>query len=101
MRPRGNLTKRLGDVRDEIRRLREALRVLDDQHAYVAGLADDAAVRAVVASTPLADRERRRVEDDLRRIRREREETASRIAALTAEQDALLDRMAGSEQRAG
>ncbi len=101
MRPRGSLTKRLADVRDEIRRLRETLRILDEQQAYVAGLADEAAVRAVVSATPLADRERRRVEDDLRRIRREREETAARIAALTAEQDSLLDRMAGLQPRAG
>lgn len=93
MRVRGNVQKRLADVRDELRRQREALGVLDEQVSHAAGVADDAATRAVVSSTPLADRERRRAEDDLRRVRRERDEVAARVAALLAEQDALLDRM--------
>jgi flagellar biosynthesis chaperone FliJ len=54
-----------------------------------------------VSATPLADRERRQAADDLRRVRRERDETAGRIAELLVEQDALLDRLAaeqGSDQ---
>jgi hypothetical protein len=101
VRARGNVAKRLGDVRGEVRRLRDELRVLEEQLAYVAGLADEAAVRAVVSSTPLADRERRQVEDDLRRIRRERDETATRVDALLAEQDELLDRLAAAEPASG
>jgi hypothetical protein len=88
------VSKRLADVRDEVRRLREALAVLEEQVAHVSDVAEDAATRAVVSSTPLADRERRQAEDDLRRVRRERDETAARIQALLAEQDSLLDRMA-------
>lgn len=93
VRLQGNVQKRLAEARDEVRRLREALRVLDEQVAYQQGVADDALTRATVAGTPLADRERRDAAEDLRRLRRQRDETARRIEELTAEQDALLDRL--------
>lgn len=93
MRVQGNVRKRLAEARDEVRRLRETLRVLDEQLAYQQGVADDATTRAMVAGTPLADRERRDAAEDLRRLRRHRDETVGRIAELTAEQDALLDRL--------
>jgi cell division septum initiation protein DivIVA len=85
--------KRLTDVGEEVRRLREAVRVLDEQVAYAQEVADDAGTRAVVASTPLADRDRRQAEDDLRRVRRQRDDLAARITGLLAEQDTLLDRL--------
>jgi flagellar biosynthesis chaperone FliJ len=99
VRLRGNVSKRLAEVRDEVQRHRETLRVLDEQVAYAQEVADEASTRAIVSSTPLADRERREAEDDLRRVRRQRDETAARIEALLAEQDALLERIteAGSE----
>lgn len=89
----GNVRKRLAEARDEVRRLRETLRVLDEQVSYQQGVADDVTTRATVAGTPLADRERRDAVEDLRRLRRQRDETATRIEELTAEQDALLDRL--------
>jgi cell division septum initiation protein DivIVA len=89
----GNLEKRLAQVRDEIRHLRESLRVLDEQVSYQESVADDAETRAVVAQTPLADRERHEALRDLDRLRRQRREAADRIAELTAEQDDLLDRL--------
>jgi hypothetical protein len=46
-----------------------------------------------VAQTPLADRERHEALRDLDRLRRQRRETADRIAELTVEQDDLLDRL--------
>lgn len=94
MRLRGNVSKRLAGVRDEIHRLRETARMLDEQVAYARELADDAGTRAVVSSTPLADKEHRGAADDLRRVTRERDEVRARIDALLVEQDALLDRMA-------
>ena len=93
MRVHANLRKRLGDVRDEMARLRDQLSVLDEQIAHQQGVADEAATRAVVSSTPLADRERRIAEDDLRRTQRQREETGTRLAELNEESDALLDRL--------
>lgn len=94
MRLRGNVSKRLAEVRDEVRRTRDTLRVLDEQLRYVEEVADDASTRALVASTPLADRERKQAQDDLRRVRRQRDEVAARIEELLAEQDSLLDRIA-------
>ena len=93
MRLHSNARKRLQGVREEHARLRESLAILDEQISYVADLAADAELRAVVASTPLADRERRETAEDVRRLRRERDEVAARLAALSAEQDRLLDRM--------
>ncbi|HVL99428.1 MAG TPA: hypothetical protein VM324_09085 [Egibacteraceae bacterium] len=93
MRLHGNVQKRLAEARAEILRLRETLRVLDEQVAYQQGVADDATTRATVAGTPLADRERREAVEDLRRLKRQRGETAARIDELTSEQDALLDRL--------
>lgn len=94
MRLRGNVGKRLAEVRDEMRRQRDTVRMLDEQVAYTKEVADDAATRALVSATPLADKERRDAADDLRRVSRERDEVRARIEALLAEQDALLDRMA-------
>lgn len=94
MRLRGNVEKRLADVRREVGRLRERLRVLEEQVAYAEEVADEATTRALVASTPLADRERRDAVEDVRRVARERDETAERLRALLAEQDDLLDRLA-------
>jgi uncharacterized protein Yka (UPF0111/DUF47 family) len=96
MRLRGNVHKRLAEVRAEVQRLRELVRVLDEQVAHAEEVADEASTRAVVSSTPLADRERRSASDDLRRVRRERDERRERITELLAEQDRLLDRLADS-----
>lgn len=93
MRLHQNLQRRLVDVRAEITRLRESLRILDEQIAYQADVAADAETRALVAGTPLADRERRTTADDLRRVERQREEVAARVAELVAEQDDLLERL--------
>lgn len=97
MRLHSNLQKRLMEVRSEVTVLREGLGVLDEQIAFQQGVAADAATDAVVQG-PLAARESRHADDDVRRTRRQREETAARVAALTAEQDDLLEQLL---QRAG
>jgi flagellar biosynthesis chaperone FliJ len=93
LRARGNVEKRLSQVRSEMQHSRETLRVLDEQVAYLRGVADDAETRAAVSQTPLADRIHHDAMEDLRRVRRHRDETAAQIAELTAEQDQLLDRL--------
>ena len=89
----GSPERRLHALRDEVRRLREQVRVLEEQAAYVEGLADEARTKALVAQTPLADRERADAEEDARRTRAQREEAAGRLAALLAEQDRILEGM--------
>ena len=90
---RGNLTKRLEDIRTELQRGREALRILDEQVAFQQGVAGEAETNAVVAETPLAHRERREADGDLQRLRTQREELQTQIAELVSEQDELLERM--------
>lgn len=92
MRLHSNPQKRLTDVRSQVTALREGLRVLDEQIAYQQGVADDAAVDAVVQG-PLAAREQRAADGDVQRTRRERDRTAARLAGLIAEQDSLLERL--------
>jgi uncharacterized protein (DUF3084 family) len=89
----GNVEKRLRQVREEMARLQAELRVVEEQVAYARELADDAETRAVVSQTPLADRERSDARDGLRRVRRQHEEAAARVAELLTEQDALLERL--------
>jgi hypothetical protein len=90
---RGNLEKRLSDARQELMRAREALQIIDEQVAFQQSVADEAETAAVVAETPLAHRERREADGDLQRLERQRVELRERIAALTVEQDDLLDRL--------
>ena len=90
---RGNLEKRLSDARQELVRAREALRIVDEQVAFQQGVADETETAAVVAETPLADRERRDAAGDLQRLRRQQNELRDRVAALAAEQDELLDQL--------
>ena len=69
------------------------MRVLTEQVAHLAEVADEAETRAVVAETPLADREYRVARDDHERLVAERERVTKQIAELQLEQDRLLDRM--------
>lgn len=93
MRRPGSSARRLQDLREEAARLRERVGILDEQVAYVASVAEEAHTRALVSSTPLADRESREAEEDLRRTRAQRDEAAARLAEIAAEQDLLLERM--------
>lgn len=90
---RGNLQKRLEDLRLELQRGRESLRILEEQVAYQQGVADEAETNAVVAETPLAHRERREADGDLQRLRRQRDELRAHVDSLVQEQDDVLDRM--------
>ena len=93
MRLTGDPARRLQALRDEAARRRDQLSVLEEQVAYVASVAEEARVRALVSSTPLADRERREAEEDHRRALAQRDEVAARLEEIAAEQDFLLERM--------
>lgn len=93
MRVQGSTQQRLSALAAQLKRLRESLAVLDEQVAYLEEQAEEASTRAVVASTPLADRVHRDAVEDLRRTRRERDRAAAEIAELLAEQDRLLERL--------
>lgn len=87
------VTERLAALSAEIAEEQIRLRILDEQLAFQAEVADDARIRALVSETPLADRESHIASDDLRRLERSRDEVRRRLAELRAEQDALLERM--------
>jgi chromosome segregation ATPase len=85
-----NLERRLLTLSGEISTLRAEIAILDEQLAFQQDVMEDARVRALVAETPLADREFRVASDDLRRIQRVTEDARTRLRALLEDQDRLL-----------
>jgi predicted nucleic acid-binding Zn-ribbon protein len=94
MARRQDLPRRLAAISAEIAEERTQLGVLEEQVAFQREVAEEARLRALVAETPLADREATVAQDDLRRLVRSRDEARARLARLRAEQDALLERLA-------
>ena len=76
--------------------LRGDLRICDEQLVQVRDEADESRLRALVSETPLAEREYRHAQRHADRLRRHRDELASRISYLESDQDALLDRFSAS-----
>ena len=85
--------RRLVEVGDRLKRLRDDLRVADEQLVQFTDEAEDARIRALVSETPLADREHRDAARHADAMRRHREALVSEIAALEQSQDELLDRL--------
>jgi hypothetical protein len=93
---RAQIERKLRGVSEQLRVLRDDLSVSDEQLVQLADEADDARLRALVSETPLAEKEHRKASRHVERLRKHRERIAARIAALDAEQDALLDRLSAS-----
>jgi hypothetical protein len=85
-----NIERRLRSLSDEINALRAELAILAEQLAFQQDVMEDTRVRALVAETPLADREFRVASEDLRRIDRVLEDGRERLSALLEERDQLL-----------
>lgn len=88
------MRERLVRTQQEMRRVRANERVLADQVDHLASVAGDAETRKLVAETPLADREWHAARRDLDRHTALLQEARREAAALLAEQDRLLDRLA-------
>ena len=76
-----------------VREVRDELRILDEQLAYVESDLADKELRAMVSETPSAAYEHH---DTLRHVevmRAERERLVARLRDLEREQDAALDRL--------
>lgn len=86
---------RLSSLSRDIAAQRAEVAVLEEQLRFQQDVADDARVRALVAETPLADRELRVAEEDLRRVERVAAEARHRLARLVSDQDRLLERLGG------
>ena len=84
--------RRLRDVSQRLRRLREELEVTDEQLAQLADEADDARIRALVSETPAAEREHVEAAGHADAMRRHQAAVQDEIARLEQAQDELLDR---------
>ena len=85
--------RRLVDVGDRLKRLRNELAVANEQLLHFADEADNARLRALVSETPVSDREFRDAERHAELMRRSRDEMLAEIATLEKNQDELLDQL--------
>jgi len=88
---RSHVERRLRDVADRLKRLREELAVSDEQLAQLADEADDARLRSLVSETPSAAREHGEAEGHASAMRRHRDAVVDEITRLERAQDELLD----------
>jgi hypothetical protein len=87
------LERKLSEVTDRLRALREELRIADEQLAALAETADDARIRALVSETPLAEHEHAEAQKHADAMARHRAAVAADMADLEKSQDDLLDRL--------
>ena len=87
------LERRLTEVGDRLKALREELAVVDEQLAAFVETADDARLRALVSETPLAGREHTEARRHADAMARHRADLAAEVARLERSQDDLLDRL--------
>jgi hypothetical protein len=93
--------RRLTEVSDRIRHLREELRVADEQLAHFADEADDARIRALVSETPLAEQEHREAQKHADAMSRHRSDVIAELESLERRQDELLDRLVAGSSAPG
>lgn len=93
---RAQIERRLKSVSKQLQSAREDLAVTEEQLIQLADEADDARLRALVSETPQADKDHRKASRHADRLRKHRDRLSTKIAALDAEQDDLLDRFSNS-----
>lgn len=96
---RSLLERRLTEVADRLRELRQELLVSDEQLAHLAEQADEARLRALVSETPLAGQEHREAQRHVDAMARHRDGVRSSIERLERTQDELLDRLSAELSR--
>lgn len=97
--PRSLLERRLSEVADRLRELRQELLVSDEQLAQLAEQADDARLRALVSETPIAEQEHREAQRHAEAMSRHRADVQAEIDRLERSQDDLLDRLSAELSR--
>lgn len=88
------LQRRLVDVSDRVKRVRDELAVIREQLQFMEEQAEEARLRALVSETPLGDVEARDARRHADVLVRRRDSLEATLAGLRREQDDLLDRMA-------
>ncbi|MCU0268729.1 MAG: hypothetical protein MUF83_08780 [Acidimicrobiales bacterium] len=90
---RSLVERRLSEVAERMRHLREELALADEQLAHFADEADDARIRALVSETPLAEQEHREAQKHADAMQRHRAALDGELRQLERTQDELLDRL--------
>jgi chromosome segregation ATPase len=88
--------RKLSQLTDRLRSLRDELAVIDEQLAQLSDEADDHRLRALVSETPLADRDFREAHRHVDAMARHRAEVVEQISRFERRQDELLDQLGGS-----
>lgn len=88
------LQRRLVDVTERLKRVRQELSVAMEQQQFLEEECEEARLRALVSETPLAEADAREARRHAEAMARHRQALEAALAELIGEQDALLDRMA-------
>lgn len=96
---RSLLERRLTEVADRLRELRQELHVTDEQLGHLAEQADEARLRALVSETPIAGQEHREAQRHVEAMSRHRDDVRAEIDRLERTQDDLLDRLSAELSR--
>lgn len=86
------IERRLDDVTRRLRKLRDELRIVDEQLEHLSSDADDTEIRSMVSESPLAAAEHREARRHADAMVAHRSAIMERIAELEHRQDDLLDR---------
>lgn len=98
MRAAEAIERRLTDVGGDLRRLREELRIADEELAHFRSEADDARLRSIVSDRPQTAREDREAQRSVDAITRQRDHLVAEIDRLERTQDELLDELADARR---
>jgi hypothetical protein len=90
---RSLVERRLTEVHERVRALREELSVAEEQLRALADAADDARLRALVSETPIAEREHEEAQRHADAMARHRATVVAELAELERTEDQLLDRL--------
>lgn len=89
---KSSVERRLSQVAERLRQLRDELEVSAEQLTHLVDAADDARLRSLVSETPVADHDHRQAERHAEAMRKHRAKVQDEIARLERDQDDLLDR---------
>ena len=90
-----HIQRNLAELGERLNKAREELRIAEEQLLFQMDVVEETKSRALVAETPIADREFQEASRDLERMKKQRDEATQAILELQKEQDRLLDRMLG------
>ena len=87
------LQRKLHQTSSRLRELREELRIVEDQLSQLAADADEKALRALVAETPVTAFEHRDAQKHADAMQRHHDKVKASIIELEQKMDELLDRL--------